>query len=310
MTYIRDVSMTGEYTTESHLANVASILDEYTAWHMQVLRCLFYPDEMGQRGYPSMPVSYRYWATEARESGLNQDMIKRLSTLHADLATESEMLLEASKTKSKTPYFEPFNNFILLYEEFISLIRTLEKDILLKDSGIDHITGVLNTAALTRDFTEEMDRFARQGKPFSMALVRIDGLEDIKAQHDQSYVNKQLRLVADILRRSIRSFDDAYRMEDDLFLLLLKQTDITGSVRAMERLKAELEEQQATYELDGKQIYLSLSSCIAEPVQGDHLDQLLSDLRYDLSKTSNTAGAVLEYFEISPLQRYINKAET
>jgi len=49
----------------------------------------------------------------------------------------------------------------------------------------------------------------------------------------------------------------------------------------------------------------SLSCCVAEPLPNDNLDNLLANMRNDLDTTDKNEDAVLEYYELSPLQRYI-----
>ena len=74
----------------------------------------------------------------------------------------------------------------------------------------------------------------------------------------------------------------------------------------MDRLSAELEKKNINFDFaNGEKSKLSMSCCIAQPVQGDDVDELINNLKKDLAKIDRQAGTVLEYYEVSPLQRYV-----
>ena len=54
---------------------------------------------------------------------------------------------------------------------------------------------------------------------------------------------------------------------------------------------------------------VTMSYCVAEPVPGDTLDDLLDNMRRDLSQWDEKADQAVEYTEQSPLQRFIEDDE-
>jgi len=87
----------------------------------------------------------------------------------------------------------------------------------------------------------------------------------------------------------------------------LKQAEVSGGITALERLRRELERQNISLVTQsGEKSLLSMSCCIAEPVEGDDMRELVKNLRLDLeSSTQGEVDTVLRYNELSPLQRFI-----
>ncbi len=289
-----------QYDLDSKIGELAAVLDDYTEWFMLVVRRISYPQHTEEQKHLSKPESFALWMEEAGKSGFKDEAIERLNMLHDDLSQHAGKLISNSLESQQAPEFKGFDKFVTLFEEFLLHVRRLEIDSLLEDSGIDSLTGLRSEAALEKDLGCEMDRLARQGKPFSIALVRIDNFEEMKATGDAKAV---IKMVANMVQRSLRSFDDAYRFGENEIVLSLKQADISGGIKALERLKKELLDRDDT---DYGQAGLSLSSCVAEPTHGDNVNELIANLHSELDTCDKSeSGAILEYFEVSPLQRYV-----
>ena len=140
-------------------------------------------------------------------------------------------------------------------------------------------------------------------------MVKVDNYELIAQLPTPEEVRGYIKLVADLIKLSLRSFDDAYYMGKDEFVLCLKQADVTGGVSALERLRKELETQDvALKSASGEIVPLSVSCCIAEPLGDDNVEELIRNLRLDLQDTGyKKSDTVLEYHELSPLQRYMQE---
>ena len=297
------------YDVDQRIDSITVVLDEYTGWFMLVLRCLSYPKEADLRDKIGLPETYARWVQEAQQAGLAQAVVTKLNSLHSDLVQQATQLIEEALQAQTPPAYKDYHKLMTFYEEFINHIRRVEKDIMLEDNGIDPLTGLRSMKAFKKDYLAEMERLARQGKPFTVALMRIDGLESMKESYSTEQLHGYQRDIADVIKKGIRSFDDGYRMESDEYLLLFKQSDMQGGIKAMERLKRELERENLSYQIDDKTLPVSLSSCIAEPVIGDQFKDLLGNLRQDLDECDKDKGVVLEYFEMSPLERYLRHAQ-
>lgn len=297
------------YDMKDRSESLLPVLDEHAEWFNGVMRCSLYPGHYpaGERYRP--PKSFAEWALHAeRDEHIQPELLEKLSKLHQDLLDAASSLVESGEGNGKgKPDHAVFNAFVTIYEEFRNAIRRLEKDIIREDSGYDRFTGLRSKTLMVKDVEREMHRLARQGKKFSFALTRVDAFTDIQRCYKKSEQDACIRLVADLIKLSIRSFDDAYYLGDDEFVLCLKQTDISGGIAALERLRKELERQNIKLDIDGREVPLSLSCCIAEPVEGDDVHELLKNLRADLRDTDKKADTVLQFFEMSPLQRYVQE---
>jgi GGDEF domain-containing protein len=155
---------------------------------------------------------------------------------------------------------------------------------------------------MMKDLEREMERRSRRGKPFSLALVRIDRYDEIREMQNVDEHARLLMTLANMIRKCLRSFDDAYRSGEGEFIMSLKHADISGGTAALNRLRRLLEEEKIVI---GVAFPLSLSGCVAEPMPGDDLSLLLGNMRHDLGRYGEHGGAALEYHEISPLQRFV-----
>jgi hypothetical protein len=95
-------------------------------------------------------------------------------------------------------------------------------------------------------------------------------------------------------------------MNDGEFLMCMKQTEMSGGSAGLNRLKKLLEERAPFFHLGGQDMRLTMSSCVAEPQPGDQVEDLIANMRKDLNRYGGDAETALEYFEISPLQRFVS----
>ena len=244
------------------------ILQEHAQWFNDLLEHLFYPEVVALDAELRKPTSFAQWVVSAnRGDAFRPEIVERLNALHSDLFNKASVLSEVAKETKKRPEHKQFRELVTLFEEFVHLVRRLEKDLLAEESGFDPSTGLRSKAMLTIDVSREMERLARHGKSFCLALARIDHFEKIVKIAEQGEIDGYIKLMASLIKISIRSFDDAYYMGEGVYALCLKQADITGGFSALERLRKELEYQDISVKSqDGQDKPLSMSCCIAEPV--------------------------------------------
>jgi diguanylate cyclase len=300
--------MTLEYDLNNLLKDLEPVLEDYTEWFLQVARYISYPGEGDKNRPQQKPASFTAWVQQAAKANFQPGTLKKLLDLHKDFISQAEKILDTTAKSGKPPAFKDFDRLATIFEEFSGHMRRIEKDCLLENSGIDTLTGLRNGAAIRKDFRREMERLARQGKPFSLALVKIDNLDEMGEENKGAYEGA-MEIVSTLIKCSLRNFDDAYRLDTNEFVLSLKQADMSGGIQALERLRGELMKQGAQVAIGGKKIPLTLTSCIAEPMPGDSFDDLLDNLRVDLKAIGKEDGAVFEYMEMSPLQRYLKKGQ-
>ncbi len=288
--------------TKNSFNQISSVLDQYTEWYNDILLQLFYPAQEKVKK-PQVPVFSL--GTLSTNDTLEIEGIQRLQLLKGDLVKISEELLAGSSP----PPFKNFETFSQVYEEFSNQLRRVEIDRFMDDNGIDVLTGLRSRNAMMSDIARELDRLARRGKPFCLALAQIDNFTKIRESYNLKECNVFIMTVAELIKKSMRSFDDAYRLSNGEFILCLKQTEMSGGLAALERMRKLLERERISVSLDGNAQPLTMSCVIAEPVEGDMQDNLVDNLRHDLASMERTEGAVLEYYEMSPLQRFVKTSQ-
>jgi PleD family two-component response regulator len=185
-------------------------------------------------------------------------------------------------------------------------MRRLELDLATENSGFDERTGLRSLKLMKDDIAREMERRARRGNPLSLALVKINNYRPEWKKEEKPY-RDVITKIADQVKECLRSFDDAYYLGDEYYLLSFKHADLVGSQAAMTRLNRAIT--QAHIPTPGDPMEgVSVSSVLCEPTPGDSIDQLLVNMKKDLMNVDEK-GVVLQYNEMSPIQRYMLSME-
>ncbi|MGQ0527791.1 MAG: diguanylate cyclase domain-containing protein [Alphaproteobacteria bacterium] len=280
------------------------MIEEYTSWHAQILERVFYPHDMAQEivVQPSFLIS---WLEEADERGKASAALLTLKQLHNDFISQGQNCLGTIPKAGNSPDYKNFKKLNILFEELLKYITSLNFHASGDQRYMDERTGLGTQRALERDLQVEMERFTRHGKQFALALVKIHDYADLESGLPETEFTACLNLTGNIIRKSIRSFDDAYYLGEGRFALCLKHSNNSEGIRALSRLKNELKKKNMIYNVSNGPVTLRVSSCITEPVPGDELSVILEDLEQDLQSHSGEPTAVLEHHEISPLQRFL-----
>lgn len=223
--------------------------------------------------------------------------VEALRVLQADLG-RAVVNLGAFR---QLPDLARYDEFLELYNAFVDYLRRLERDSLRADGGVDDFSGLRLRNMVYYDLAREQERLARNGRSFSLVMAHIDNFSEIHKTLDKKAYEALVRGVGKIIQKMLRSFDDAYYMDNGEFLLNLKQTDKKGGRALVERMREQLE--TSGLQVDGRSV--SLSYCVSEPLPEDQAEQILADMRYDLKRYGDEAASAVEYIEQTPLSRYV-----
>jgi diguanylate cyclase len=285
-----------EYKTNIGIETIVPILDEHIVWYGKMMRVFF----ERSTDVPPIPTVFDEWVGGAeRDHALSEGITQRLRRLHADMVKAGTVFIAKAMMWDQNPLDE-FNEFTRHYEEFIQFMRYVEREQALDNSGIDDRTGLRSTKVMLDDINREMHRRSRRGNPFALALLRINDYSDQWAEEEESFM-LTIRKIADQIRYTLRSFDDAYYLGGAYFLVSLKHADGVGSQVAASRLSSGVASAHiAQPQSPGKEI--SIVALVSDPVEGQDIVTLIEHMKLDMGGVA-AGGTVLQYNDLSPLQR-------
>ena len=288
------------YTLDNRLDVLGQFLNEYQRWYADILQSKIFNAEP-----PQDPQGFLKWLEGIPLEAINVD--GNYAKQAQQIKAQREALIKAGLSLSEPPQDKDFKEFSGLFHDFTAALQVFCQSVILEEWGVDVLTGLKNNLIVMADLTIEMERLSREGAPFCLGLARIDDFETIEKAGDEQQTTTVIEKVAGLIQKSLRSYDDAYRVGRDHFIMCLKQSDIIGGQKALERLRDIMEEKEEHYEINGEQKLISLSCCVAAPLPDDDVEDLIDNLYVDLDEQIKDQGAVLTYQEMSPLQRFIQK---
>ncbi|MCC6597309.1 MAG: diguanylate cyclase [Alphaproteobacteria bacterium] len=300
--------MAHDYDLYEELGSLNTLLGAYHDWFFNVLNCALYAKD--NAGPAISPIPGLFVETlgsmivETDGEVQEVDIVRKLEAQHHELEA-------CAKDIYNTGTLNPakFDEFTNLFKTFISGIQKSCQNLILEEWGLDVLTGLKNSRIMVQELSQEMERLSRHGLSFSLVLARIDDFQELKKTLGQAEADRYLKMIASFIRRSLRSFDTAYRFDGHHFVMALKQADLLGGKKAIERLGDQLEKSGIKYEVAGEKRMLTMSCCVSEPLPDDKILKLLEDLGKDLDTQAKEFGVVLTYHEVSPLQRFIQTGQ-
>lgn len=294
------MAMTGQsYDLHKELAALSAHIMAYNTWYTSVLQILFYPVASAKNMAPQLP-PLLVPLFQSPDTLLEIEDRLPLEKAHLALQAEADLLCASPPERGR------FKKFTTQYGEFVRDLHSISQMRILELWGLDVLTGLKNKRAMLVDMAQELERVARHGRAFSLALVQIDHYPQILKSLGRELAENIVKDITRLVRASLRSFDGAYYIGHGEFVLSLKQASAAGGQKALERLRNQLDKNDISYDQFGVHKDVTLSCCVAEPLPEDNIEQVLSNLRQDLKTQEREEGAVLVYYEISPLQRFVN----
>jgi len=121
-------------------------------------------------------------------------------------------------------------------------------------SSLDDLTGLLNRRSLTGRFGELAEQAQLTGDPVALVALDLDHFKEINDTYGHARGDVVLREVAAAIRGELRSFELAYRLGGEEFLIVLPGVDLEHGAGVAERLR----ERIATLRPDGIDVRASL----------------------------------------------------
>jgi len=249
------------------------VLDEHLRWIGQWHRAAFY--RWGRGGERvSAPASFAAWCKAARRDDLTQQpAVEKLATVHEQMHRQAKLIL-LKAANGERPSESEYESVIARFEDFVALLRRVERAFGAAASGLDPLTGLRSRRGMDEALEREQNRFRRAGQPFCLALVDIDKFKGINDTYGHDIGDRVLGATAAVISRGIRSFDEAFRMGGEEFLVCLKETILEEGFRVIDRLRQDLERSPVVLP-DGRSINVTASFGLVQAAADVGIDELI-----------------------------------
>jgi len=162
---------------------------------------------------------------------------------------------------------------------------------------LDPLTGLFNRRFATDHLPSEIARAERQGYPFTLLMVDLNGFKQINDVYGHAAGDQALREFAHALKRSIRSSDLPVRIGGDEFMVLLPECRAYSVPEALARLKG------LVVKHNGLEITLRFSAGWAEWRPGETPEQLVERTDHAVYIDKRTGKAAEQVLRAEAHQR-------
>lgn len=105
----------------------------------------------------------------------------------------------------------------------------------------DGLTGLYNHSAMMEIIKQKIDESLRYQYPLSLVLLDLDYFKKINDTFGHLFGDHVLKIIAHVLKSSIRAVDYACRFGGEEFLLIFPSTDHMGAVDVAEKIRGKIE---------------------------------------------------------------------
>ena len=140
-------------------------------------------------------------------------------------------------------------------------------------SVTDSLTGLYNRSKLDAILHDELARFKRTQRQFSLLMLDIDHFKTLNDTFGHVTGDEILAAVAQILLQSVRSIDYAARYGGDEFIIILVETSADMAQKTAERIRSQVENMR--YSVDGSTISVTVSIGIVQCQRDDGTPTML-----------------------------------
>lgn len=131
----------------------------------------------------------------------------------------------------------------------------------------DSLTGLYNRSKLDAILSDELARFKRTHREFTLLMMDIDYFKTLNDTYGHITGDEILTAVARILIQSIRSIDYAARYGGDEFIIILVETSTDQALKTAERIRSQVENMR--YSANDSIIAVTVSIGVVQCQSGD-----------------------------------------
>ena len=151
-------------------------------------------------------------------------------------------------------------------------------------SGNDPVTRLPARSAFETRLEIEIARSARNGTPFAVWIMDIDGMAAINDRVGALAGDQLLHSVADVIKQTLRRSDELFRYGDDEFSAILPDCDVAAAMTAAERCRREISG------IESGRIPTSVSMGLAQFSSGRTTQEIISRCEIALFRAKESGG--------------------
>ncbi|MDM7998811.1 MAG: diguanylate cyclase [Dehalococcoidia bacterium] len=137
---------------------------------------------------------------------------------------------------------------------------------------LDELTGLFNRRHFDERLREEINRQIRYGGAFSLIMLDLDSFKAYNDVYGHPAGDTLLQEIGALIKKAIRTSDQAFRYGGDEFAVILPQTDTDSAYHVAERIRQEVAD-HAQAKSTGVTCSVGISSC---PTDGNTPADLIS----------------------------------
>lgn len=170
----------------------------------------------------------------------------------------------------------------------------------------DALTGLPNRRLFVRQLDQALARRKRDGTPFAVLFMDLDGFKLINDSLGHQMGDKVLMAVGAAIDAQVRAVDTAARFGGDEFVILLADTDGTHALGAASRIQAAL---ASVREIDGNEVVTRASIGVASSaVDYVTAEDVLRDADFAMYRAKAAEPGSVAFFDESMRERAVQWA--
>ena len=105
------------------------------------------------------------------------------------------------------------------------------------ESRVDTLTGIANRKGFEQALDLELEQNGDGGGPMSLLMIDLDGFQQFNERHGPLVGDQVLKLLARLIRNSIKGRDFASRYDGDRFAVILPQTALANALTLADQIR-------------------------------------------------------------------------
>ena len=221
--------------------------------------------------------------------------INQLEQLKGLVLTKLSLIDEVIKKKRRynknlaTSADQDFDSFRHTLDEMRGQINRVqhENKELLEKLRTDSLTGALNRFTYENQLAEEMNRYRRYKRTFSLIMFDVDHFKDVNDTYGHIVGDKCLRETTRSVRSMLRQNDLLARYGGDEFVILLPETGKEKGLEVAEKIRQAID--LTDFTIKGRKIPLTITLGVTEVLPSDeHVETLFSRVDQALYQAKRT----------------------